>query len=160
MSPGLRASISLRLLLQLQQLKAASHEQTKHLQGYLHRVLLEQRPAVLLQRLVWGWDSARHGITPEPAYETPQQDIHSKITAMGNCRPATLIWHKIRIKCLKKIWIYQEKRFWICQPLIALLYRNELIRRTDHREDWTAIIADVCNRPGTWRWCWWYRNLY
>ena len=25
----------------------------------------------------------------------------------------------------------------------------ELIRRTDDREDWKAMIADVCNRPGT-----------
>ena len=27
---------------------------------------------------------------------------------------------------------------------------NELIRRTDDREDWNAMIADVCNGPGTW----------
>ena len=26
---------------------------------------------------------------------------------------------------------------------------NELIRRTDNREEWKAMIADVCNRPGT-----------
>ena len=26
---------------------------------------------------------------------------------------------------------------------------SELIRRTDDREDWKAMIADVCNRPGT-----------
>ena len=26
---------------------------------------------------------------------------------------------------------------------------NELIRRTDDREDWKVVIADVCNRPGT-----------
>ena len=26
---------------------------------------------------------------------------------------------------------------------------NELIRRTDNREDWKAMIVDVCNRPGT-----------
>ena len=26
---------------------------------------------------------------------------------------------------------------------------NELIRRTDDREDWKAMIADVCNRIGT-----------
>ena len=26
---------------------------------------------------------------------------------------------------------------------------NELIRRTDDRQDWKAMIADVCNRPGT-----------
>ena len=26
---------------------------------------------------------------------------------------------------------------------------NELIRRTDNREGWKAMIADVCNRPGT-----------
>ena len=26
---------------------------------------------------------------------------------------------------------------------------NELIRRTDDREDWKAMIADVCNKPGT-----------
>ena len=26
---------------------------------------------------------------------------------------------------------------------------NELIRRTDDREDWMAVIANVCNRPGT-----------
>ena len=26
---------------------------------------------------------------------------------------------------------------------------NELIRRTDDREDWKAMVADVCNRPGT-----------
>ena len=26
---------------------------------------------------------------------------------------------------------------------------NELIRRTDNREDWKALITDVCNRPGT-----------
>ena len=26
---------------------------------------------------------------------------------------------------------------------------NELIRRTDDREDWKAMIADVCNRLGT-----------
>ena len=26
---------------------------------------------------------------------------------------------------------------------------NELIRRTDDREGWKAMIADVCNRPGT-----------
>ena len=25
----------------------------------------------------------------------------------------------------------------------------ELTRRTDNREDWTAMIADVCNRRGT-----------
>ena len=25
---------------------------------------------------------------------------------------------------------------------------NELIRRTDDREGWKAMIADVCNRPG------------
>ena len=25
---------------------------------------------------------------------------------------------------------------------------NEIIRRTDDREDWKATIADVCNRPG------------
>ena len=24
---------------------------------------------------------------------------------------------------------------------------NELIRRTDDREDWKAMITDVCNRP-------------
>ena len=27
---------------------------------------------------------------------------------------------------------------------------NELIRRTDDREDWKVVIADICNRPGTW----------
>ena len=26
---------------------------------------------------------------------------------------------------------------------------NELIGRIDDREDWKAMIADVCNRPGT-----------
>ena len=26
---------------------------------------------------------------------------------------------------------------------------NELIRRTYDREDWKAMIADVCNRAGT-----------
>ena len=26
---------------------------------------------------------------------------------------------------------------------------NELIRRTDDREDWEAMIADVCNSPDT-----------
>ncbi|GFN94238.1 endonuclease-reverse transcriptase [Plakobranchus ocellatus] len=26
---------------------------------------------------------------------------------------------------------------------------NEFIRRTDNREEWKAMIADVCNRPGT-----------
>ena len=26
---------------------------------------------------------------------------------------------------------------------------NELIRRTDNREDWKAMIADFCNKPGT-----------
>ena len=26
---------------------------------------------------------------------------------------------------------------------------NELIRRTDNREDWKVMTADVCNRPGT-----------
>ena len=26
---------------------------------------------------------------------------------------------------------------------------NELIRRTDDREDWEAMIIDVCNSPGT-----------
>ena len=26
---------------------------------------------------------------------------------------------------------------------------NELIRGTDEREDWKAMIADVCDRPGT-----------
>ena len=26
---------------------------------------------------------------------------------------------------------------------------NELIRKTDNREDWKAMIANVCNRPGT-----------
>ncbi|GFO12659.1 hypothetical protein PoB_003916400 [Plakobranchus ocellatus] len=26
---------------------------------------------------------------------------------------------------------------------------NEPIRRTDNREEWKAMIADVCNRPGT-----------
>ena len=26
---------------------------------------------------------------------------------------------------------------------------NELIRRTDDRDDWEAMIADVCNSPGT-----------
>ena len=26
----------------------------------------------------------------------------------------------------------------------------DLITRTDDREDWEAMIADVCNRPGTW----------
>ncbi|GFN81833.1 triple functional domain protein-like protein, partial [Plakobranchus ocellatus] len=26
---------------------------------------------------------------------------------------------------------------------------NELIRRTDNRGEWKAMIADVCNRPGT-----------
>ena len=26
---------------------------------------------------------------------------------------------------------------------------NELIRKTDDREDWEAMIADVCNSPGT-----------
>ena len=26
---------------------------------------------------------------------------------------------------------------------------NELIRRTGDREDWKAMIADVCNRPAT-----------
>ena len=26
---------------------------------------------------------------------------------------------------------------------------NELIRRTDDREGWKAMITDVCNRPGT-----------
>ena len=26
---------------------------------------------------------------------------------------------------------------------------NDLIRRTDDREDWKAMIADVCSRPGT-----------
>ena len=26
---------------------------------------------------------------------------------------------------------------------------NELIRRTDDREDWETMIADVCYRPGT-----------
>ena len=26
---------------------------------------------------------------------------------------------------------------------------NELMRRTDDRDDWKAIIADVCNSPGT-----------
>ena len=27
--------------------------------------------------------------------------------------------------------------------------KNELIKRTDDREDWKAMIADVCNRPVT-----------
>ena len=27
---------------------------------------------------------------------------------------------------------------------------DELIRRNDGREDWKIMIADVCNRPGTW----------
>ena len=31
---------------------------------------------------------------------------------------------------------------------------NELIWRTDNREDWKTMIADVCDRPGTW-WWWW-----
>ena len=26
---------------------------------------------------------------------------------------------------------------------------NELIRKTDDREDWKAMITGVCNRPGT-----------
>ena len=26
---------------------------------------------------------------------------------------------------------------------------HELIRRTDDREDWKAMIADICNRHGT-----------
>ena len=26
---------------------------------------------------------------------------------------------------------------------------NELIRRTNYIEDWKAMIANVCNRPGT-----------
>ena len=26
---------------------------------------------------------------------------------------------------------------------------NEIIRRTDDREDWKAMIADVCDRPDT-----------
>ena len=26
---------------------------------------------------------------------------------------------------------------------------NELIRRIDDREDWKAMIADACSRPGT-----------
>ena len=26
---------------------------------------------------------------------------------------------------------------------------NELIRRTDDREDWEVMITDVCNSPGT-----------
>ena len=26
---------------------------------------------------------------------------------------------------------------------------NELTRRADDREGWKAMIADVCNRPGT-----------
>ena len=26
---------------------------------------------------------------------------------------------------------------------------NELIRRTDGKEDWKAMITDVCNRPVT-----------
>ena len=34
---------------------------------------------------------------------------------------------------------------------------NELIRRTDDREGWKAMIADVCNRPGTW---WWWSVEY
>ena len=25
---------------------------------------------------------------------------------------------------------------------------NELIRRTDDRDDWEAMIADICNSPG------------
>ena len=29
---------------------------------------------------------------------------------------------------------------------------NEFIMITDDREDWEAMIADVCNRPGTWWW--------
>ena len=29
-------------------------------------------------------------------------------------------------------------------------HNNELIRRTDDREGWKAMVADVCNRPGTW----------
>ena len=28
-------------------------------------------------------------------------------------------------------------------------HNNELIKRTDDREGWKAMIADVCNRPGT-----------
>ena len=33
---------------------------------------------------------------------------------------------------------------------------NELIMRTKDREDWKAMIADVCNRFGTWWWWWWW----
>ena len=29
---------------------------------------------------------------------------------------------------------------------------DKLIRRTDDREGWKAMIADVCNRPDTWWW--------
>ena len=32
---------------------------------------------------------------------------------------------------------------------------NELIRRSDDRKHWKAMIADVCNRPGTWWWWFW-----
>ena len=33
--------------------------------------------------------------------------------------------------------------------------KYKLIRRTDDREDWKAMIINVCTRPGTW-WCWWW----
>ena len=34
---------------------------------------------------------------------------------------------------------------------------DALIRRTDDREGWKAMIADVCNRPCT-RWWWWFQS--
>ena len=49
-------------------------------------------------------------------------------------------------------FVSESKRGLRC---VKLLYNpnNEIIRRSDDREDWKAMFPDVCNTPGTW-WRW------
>ena len=49
-------------------------------------------------------------------------------------------------------WKYKVERF-VVQAEEGRQHKkspnNELFKRTDDRQDWKAMIADVCNRPGT-----------
>ena len=76
-------------------------------------------------------------------------------------RQLQFFWHLIRADGLEKqilsgkIWVPKSRgRQRIKYSLNNFVTRkespnNELIRRTDDREDWEAMIADVCNSPGT-----------
>ena len=88
------------------------------------------------------------------------KDSYSKPSEKDNFK---FFWHLIRAGGLEKQMLSREicgtkskgrQRTKYTDSLNNFVTRkkspnNELIRRTDDSEEWDAMIADVCNSPGT-----------